>query len=151
MRGVETRRQVVHFGVRYRYDAGGLEPAPPLPSFLVEVARRVAAIARFPAQAPLETLVTRYPPGAGIGWHRDAPPFGPVVVGVSLGASCEMRLRLQGETGYEAYAVRLAPRSLYLFAGTARFCWQHRIPPVAALRHSITFRTVRDLPGDAAG
>jgi hypothetical protein len=30
----------------------------------------------------VEVLLTRYPPGAGIGWHRDAPMFGPEVVHV---------------------------------------------------------------------
>jgi alkylated DNA repair dioxygenase AlkB len=30
-------------------------------------------------------LVTRYPPGAGIGWHRDAPTFGGKVVGGEAG------------------------------------------------------------------
>lgn len=144
MHGVEARRQVVHFGVRYRYDAGALEAADALPEFLLLVAGRACEAARFPPHAPLETLVTRYPPGAGIGWHRDAPPFGPVVAGVSLAASCEMRLRLITETGYEVYATELAPRSLYVFAGTARFRWQHRIPPVGALRYSITFRTVKN-------
>ncbi len=146
MHGVEARRQVAHFGVRYRYDAGALEAADALPAFLAAVATRVSHAARFPPQAPLETLVTRYPPGAGIGWHRDAPPFGPVVAGLSLAASCEMRLRLSTETGYEVYATELAPRSLYVFAGTARFRWQHRIPPVAALRYSITFRTIKNSP-----
>ena len=39
-----------------------------------------------------DLLVTRYPPGAGIGWHRDAPQFGEVS-GVSLLTACGMQLR----------------------------------------------------------
>jgi alkylated DNA repair dioxygenase AlkB len=143
MHGVEAKRQVVHFGVRYAYGGGGVSAALPLPSFLAELSAQAAAEARFPVGAPLEALVTRYPPGAGIGWHRDAPPFGPVVVGVSLAAACEFRLRLATATGYDVSKTQLAPRSLYVLAGTARFRWQHMIPPVPTLRYSITFRTVR--------
>src|SRR3712207_8467371 len=44
------------------------------------------------AEELAQTLVTRYPPGAAIGWHRDAPAFG-VVAGVSLGSACRMRFQ----------------------------------------------------------
>jgi alkylated DNA repair dioxygenase AlkB len=40
----------------------------------------------------VDPLVTRYPPGAGIGWHRDAPQFGEVG-GISLLTACRMRFR----------------------------------------------------------
>jgi len=36
-----------------------------------------------------------------------------------------------------------APRSAYLLSGPARSVWEHSIPPVSALRYSITFRTLR--------
>ena len=39
-----------------------------------------------------DLLVTRYPPGARIGWYRDAPQLGEVG-GVSLPAACRMRFR----------------------------------------------------------
>jgi DNA oxidative demethylase len=142
MRGVEARRQVAHFGWRYAYDGGELTPAPALPSCLAGLQTRATAEARFPADAEIEALVTRYPPGAGIGWHRDAPHFGPTVVGISLASPCEMRLRLVWPDRYDVAHVTLEPRSLYVFAGTARFRWQHSIPAVAALRYSVTFRSV---------
>ncbi len=142
LRGVEARRQVAHFGWRYTYDGGELTPAPALPSLLAALQQRATAEARFPAGAEIESLVTRYPPGAGIGWHRDAPHFGPSVVGVSLASACELRLRLPSPDRYDVASVTLAPRSLYVFSGTARFRWQHSIPAVAALRYSVTFRTV---------
>ncbi|MFG3710343.1 alpha-ketoglutarate-dependent dioxygenase AlkB [Micromonospora sp. NPDC047730] len=89
---------------------------------------------------PPVSAATRYPPGSVIGWHRDAPAFGPTVVGLSLGAAC--RLRFQRGTGDDrrVYEVELAPRSAYVLAGAARTSWQHSIPPVPALRHSVTFR-----------
>jgi DNA oxidative demethylase len=143
LHGVEARRQVVHFGARYAYDGGTLSPAAPLPAFLHTLSVRAAAAARFPADAAVEALVTRYPPGAGIGWHRDAPPFGPAVAGVSLGGACDLRLRETTAEGYEVYRLALAPRSLYVLSGTARYRWQHAIRPVPQLRYSVTFRTVR--------
>lgn len=142
LRGVTARREVAHFGARYRFEGGALARAPPLPPFLAEVCARAAAAARFPADATIEALVTRYPPGAGIGWHRDAPPFGPSLAGLSLAGACELRLRLAVPEGYQVYKSALAPGSLYVISGTARFRWQHTIPPVARLRYSITFRTV---------
>jgi alkylated DNA repair dioxygenase AlkB len=37
----------------------------------------------------------------------------------------------------------LERRSAYVLAGAARAVWQHSIPPVPALRYSVTFRTIR--------
>lgn len=108
------------------------------------MAARIRSEFRFAdAGADIAALVTRYPVGAGIGWHHDAPPFGATVIGVSLAAACELRLRLETDTGYDVYRQPLAPRSLYLISGQVRFRWQHAIPPVARQRYSITFRTVR--------
>ncbi|MFL6652175.1 MAG: alpha-ketoglutarate-dependent dioxygenase AlkB [Sulfurifustaceae bacterium] len=146
MRGHEARRQVVHFGVRYAYDHGPLAPAPALPDFLTDLSTRAAQEARFPRDARIEALVTRYPPGAPIGWHRDAPPFGPSLAGLSLASPCELRLRLETPSSYDVCKLRLEPRSLYVISGVARFHWQHAIPPVPRLRYSVTFRTIR---GDA--
>jgi DNA oxidative demethylase len=143
LHGVVARRQVVHYGVRYDYEQRGLTPAPAVPAFLMPLQQRVRALAGWSVDQPLEMLATRYPPGAGIGWHRDAPSFGAVVVGISLGATCEFRLRYETPSRYDVYRATLAPRSLYLLAGSARFRWQHAIQSVPALRYSVTFRSVR--------
>ena len=37
----------------------------------------------------------------------------------------------------------LQPRSAYLMTGAVRSHYEHSIPPVDALRYSITFRTLR--------
>lgn len=42
------------------------------------------------------------------------------------------------------FALQAQPRSLYRLDGAARNEWEHSIPPVEALRRSITFRTLRD-------
>lgn len=144
MRGVDAKREVVHFGARYGFDEGELTAAPPIPAWLAAPLSRVHAATGFPPPgARLAALVTRYAPGAGIGWHRDAPPFGAVVVGLSLYTACEMRLRQETAAGFDEYRLTLAPRSLYVIAHHARYRWQHALPPVQALRYSITYRTVR--------
>jgi alkylated DNA repair dioxygenase AlkB len=88
-----------------------------------------------------QILLTRYPPGAGIGWHLDAPMFGPIA-GVSLGAPCRMRFRRAADGTRETSEV--APRAPVGLppGGEARWAWQHMIPPAQDLRHSITFRTL---------
>lgn len=90
-----------------------------------------------------QILVTRYPAGAGIGWHRDAPAFGPAVVGVSLLSACTLRLQQRGADVRRTWALELEPRSAYMLGGAARSSWQHSIPATKLERWSVTFRTVR--------
>jgi alkylated DNA repair dioxygenase AlkB len=142
MRGQVARRRVVHFGWRYGYESWRIEPGPPIPETFHPLRARAAALVAVPEDALAEVLVTEYPPGASIGWHRDAPAFG-IVVGVSLLGACRMRFqRGTGETR-ETRAVELAPRSAYVLAGAARWAWQHTIPASRAARYSITFRTLQ--------
>jgi alkylated DNA repair protein (DNA oxidative demethylase) len=142
MRGVVARRTVVHYGYHYGYDSWQLTPTAPLPAFLEPLRARAGELAGVPAEALAEVLVSRYPPGAGIGWHRDAPMFG-TVVGISLGAPSGLRFKRPAGADSERFKLILPPRSAYLLQSAARSNWQHSLPPVAALRHSITFRTVR--------
>ncbi len=157
MRGYEARREVVHLGWRYSYDGGALAPGLEFPDFLRDLRERVCAHCAPALSGSLQGLVTRYPTGAGIGWHRDAPQFGPVVVGVSLGSACHFRMRLADEDGYTLFKLELPSRALYVLEAPARFRWQHSIAPVHSLRHSITFRTVKanalrhETPGGADG
>ena len=143
MRGQVARRRTVHFGWLYGYETWRIEPGPPIPDFMLPLRGRCAALASGDAEQFVEVLVTEYPPGAGIGWHRDAPMFG-TVVGVSLLAAC--RFRFQRGTGVdrETREAALAPRSAYVLDGEARWRWQHSIPPIATPRYSITFRTLVD-------
>jgi DNA oxidative demethylase len=143
MFGTPARRTTAHFGWNYDYDARKLDRPVPIPEFLLPLRERAAGLIGVQAEALAEVLVTRYPPGATIGWHRDAPMFGPAVVGVSLLSGCEMRFRKRAGTGFERYTQVMEPGSAYVLGGPARSVWQHSIPPVAALRYSITFRTLR--------
>ena len=141
MRGKVARRTAVHYGYDYGYNSGTIHPTAPPPPFLDRYRARAAALIARPAEALAQVLILGYPPGAGIGWHRDRPIFGPEVVGISLLAQSVMKLRPAGATR-GGLRVTLEPRSAYVLAGPARSEWQHHVPAVEGLRYSITFRTV---------
>ena len=148
MRGVVARRRVAFFG--HAYDANRV--SPPLPAFLIPLRQKIACWASVEAEAFAMSLINEYPPGAPIGWHRDAPQYG-IVGGVSLLSSCRMRLRpyispgaltqAAGKRRTATHEILLEQRSVYLMTGESRNAFEHQIPPVTALRYSITFRTLR--------
>ena len=142
LHGTPSRRLVRSSGlalVTGAYDTG---PAAPVPAGLEWLRERCAALTGREPGKLADLLVTRYPPGAGIGWHRDAPRFGEVG-GVSLQAGCRMRFRRGRPRARETAELSLEPRSAYVRSGPARAQWQHHIPPVTQERWSTTFRTLR--------
>jgi alkylated DNA repair dioxygenase AlkB len=143
MRGQVARRTALHFGVDYDYDnPGRVVSGDPFPEWLAELRARAAELAGVEPAELAEGLVQRYPPGATIGWHRDAPQFGKVV-GVSLAGTCRMRFRRVRGDRRDVFELELEPRSGYVLAGSVRWAWQHTIPATKELRYSVTFRTVR--------
>jgi len=147
MHGVIAKRRVAHFGRDYHFDSGQIATGRPIPAFLLPLRERVGEFAGRSAEDFAEVLVTEYPEGAPIGWHRDAPAFD-VVVGVSLLSECTMKFRpwpaeTNGPRRAKPLAQVLAPRSIYILSGASRTRWQHHIPPATARRVSITFRTLR--------
>jgi alkylated DNA repair dioxygenase AlkB len=144
MHGRTARRSVRMFGLDYDYSSHDLVPADPLPEPLNWLRERAAALIERDPPDLAQILVSRYPPRAGIGWHRDAPMFGSKIVGVSLRTPARMRFqRTVKGSEREVDAIELAPRSAYVLAGPARWSWQHTIPATKELRYSITFRTLR--------
>jgi alkylated DNA repair protein (DNA oxidative demethylase) len=141
MHGQAARRTARHYGLGYDYESRTPQPGEPVPDWLSAVRRRAADLAGEEPEELVEVLVQRYPAGATIGWHRDAPAFG-TVVGVSLGGSCRMRFQRGTGDRRRVWEVALEPRSGYVLAGAARRSWQHSIPPTKELRYSITFRTL---------
>jgi alkylated DNA repair dioxygenase AlkB len=142
MHGQPAKRTARHYGLDYDYEARTPIPGEPVPDWLLPLRARAAELAGHEPEELVEILVQRYPPGAPIGWHRDAPAFG-TVIGISIGGAS--RLRFQRGKGEErrVWEVALEPRSGYVLAGEARRSWQHSIPPTKELRYSITFRTLR--------
>jgi DNA oxidative demethylase len=140
MHGVVAKRKVVHYGLDYTYDSGAVSPTDPPPKFLHSLLGRVADILNIPTNQIAEILITHYPAGSGIGWHKDAKVFGDAVAGVSFLSSCTMKFRREG---YEVFKLELHPRSVYVFKGEARWLWEHSISSHKSERYSITFRTLR--------
>jgi alkylated DNA repair dioxygenase AlkB len=152
MRGVIAKRRVAFFGATYDLGTTADEPdaAPPIPDFLHLLMTRAAAWAGVETNAFAMALINEYRAGSPIGWHRDAPQYD-IVAGVSLLSPCRMRFRpyispgATPSTGRRAatHEILLTPRSAYLMTGESRSAYEHSIPPVAELRYSITFRTLR--------
>jgi alkylated DNA repair dioxygenase AlkB len=111
---------------------------------LLDLRERLAPLAGIAPAALEAALLIRYDPGAGIGWHRDRPQYGEVL-GLSLGASCVMRLRRRTPAGFERRKLALPPRSLYRLSDEVRWEWEHSITPMEERRWSITFRTLRSI------
>ena len=149
MRGQVARRRTTHFGWTYGYETWRIEPGPPIPEFLVARRARAGALGGVAGDDLVEVLVTHYPPGAGIGWHRDAPMFD-VVVGVSLASACRFRFQRGTGDGRRTAAAVLEPRSAYVLDGAARWQWQHSIPPARTERYSVTYRSLRRSPRTGA-
>lgn len=129
MMGAVARRTVIHYGYDYDYDGWSIHPSDPPPSFLEPLLAKAAAASGIERELIEQILVARYPPGATIGWHRDAPTFGATVTGVSLGSACTMRFRRQVGDRWERESLTLEPRSFYVLSGPARSQWQHSTPP----------------------
>jgi len=148
MRGVVARRRVAFFGESY--DAGNAS-TPPIPAFLLPLGARLATWAEVDRREFAMALINEYPPGAPIGWHRDAPQYD-IVAGVSLLSSCRMKFRPYVSPGARegagprrttTHEIQLERRSAYLMTGVSRSAFEHHIPEVSTLRYSITFRTLR--------
>jgi alkylated DNA repair dioxygenase AlkB len=141
--GFEGKRRVVSFGWRYDFSEHKALPADPIPPFLRQACDKIQAATGFVFGDLEQVLVTEYTPGAPIGWHKDRRVFGKVM-GLSLASPCSFRLRKSlGNGKWQRTTFRLEPRSAYLLSGAARREWEHSIPPVEALRYSLTFRNLR--------
>jgi alkylated DNA repair dioxygenase AlkB len=136
-------RRTQNFGWRYDFDDASFTPGEPIPDWLHPLRERAAEFAGLNADAFVQSLIARYDPGAGIGWHRDRDVFEDVV-GVSLGTPATLRFRRRMDVGFKRASLKLAPRSAYFLSGEARHDWEHSISPGQSLRFSITFRSLSE-------
>jgi alkylated DNA repair protein (DNA oxidative demethylase) len=139
--GWEGKRQTASFGWHYDFEDASFGPTEPIPDYLLILRDRVADFAGLPTADFVQVLVTRYDPGAGIGWHRDRPVF-EHVAGVSLGAPATLRLRRRSGSGFDRVSLPIPPRSVYHLAGDARHQWEHSIAAMDVQRWSIAFRSL---------
>jgi alkylated DNA repair dioxygenase AlkB len=141
--GYLGNRRTVSFGWNYDYSGRALRKSEALPDFLLPLRAQAAVFAGVPPASLEQSTVIEYAPGAGIGWHRDKPDFHDVLA-FSFLAPCNLRFRRKRSDGkWDRAAIMAEPRSLYLLRGDARTDWYHSIPPLKALRYSVTFRNLR--------
>ena len=143
--GFEARRKVASFGYDYSFDKRSLSKGKDIPTIFNPLIAKVASYLSLTPDLFEELLITEYPVGSVINWHRDAPPFD-IIVGISLHADSVFRLRpyekkRQGRGSI--ISIPLKRRSLYIIRGSARTDWQHSIAPVKEFRYSITLRTLK--------
>jgi len=99
-------RRVTSFGLRYDYARRAVNVTDGFPAFVADLRNKVAEFAGREVDEFQQGGVNEYPPGAGIGWHKDKPQFG-VIVGVSLLAPATMRFRRVDGTGWIRVSQRL--------------------------------------------
>jgi alkylated DNA repair dioxygenase AlkB len=143
--GYEAKRKVASFGYDYSFEKQALSKGKEIPTSFHSLIEKVARYLSIDKNDFAELLLTEYPIGSVINWHRDAFPFD-VIVGISLLSDCTFRLRphdkmKQGRGSVISFPLR--QRSLYVIQGESRTDWQHSISPVKGVRYSITLRTLR--------
>jgi alkylated DNA repair dioxygenase AlkB len=136
-----ARREMRCFGWNYVTRGRSLVRCEAFPETLAMCAATWLAHAQVDIALLEQVIVTRYRPGAGIGWHTDAPVFGDTVATLSLGA--DWRMEFRRGAGGSPIRVALPRRSLLVLGGESRSRWQHRIPDVRATRVSLSFRKIK--------
>jgi len=141
----EAKRKVISFGRGWSFTEQQLKQGNPIPNefdFLVE---KIAIKLSISKELIAQFLITEYPVGSVINWHRDAPPFD-IIAGVSLLADCNFKLRphdKQKQTRSATISFPVLRRSLYSMRGPAKTEWHHCTAPVEKVRYSLTFRTLK--------
>ncbi len=147
--GYEAKRKVASFGYDWSFEKQQLSKGKDIPAAFDVLIGKVAIHLAMPKQAFAELLVTEYPVGSVINWHRDAPPFD-VIAGISLAADCTFRLRPHDKSKQNRRSLISFPvqrRSLYIIGGEARSDWEHSTAPVKEVRYSVTLRSLRETAG----
>lgn len=142
--GHEAKRRVASFGFNYSFERKSLTKGAPIPSQFDALIDKVTSTLSVPKNSFAELLITEYPLGSLINWHRDAMPY-EIIAGVSLLADCQFKLRpyhRENRTRKTTITFPVKRRSLYKMSGTSRYDWEHATAPVTSVRYSITLRTV---------
>ncbi len=141
----EAKRKVISFGHGWSFTEKKLKEGNPIPNEFVFLVDKIANQLSISKESVAQFLITEYPVGSVINWHRDAPPFD-IIAGVSLAANCIFKLRPQEkekQTRSATISLDVNRRSLYTMQGVAKNDWQHSTAPVQKVRYSLTFRTLK--------
>jgi alkylated DNA repair dioxygenase AlkB len=143
--GYVAKRKVASFGYDYSFTNRTLTRGKQIPHEFKPLIEKVSAFLQLPVEDFAELLLTEYPIGSVINWHRDAPPFD-VIAGISLQTDCIFKLRpyeKEKQVRGSAIPIAVERRSLYIIQDESRTNWEHSISPVKEVRYSITLRTLR--------
>lgn len=140
----EAKRKVISFGQGWSFTDQQLKQGNLIPiafDFLVD---KIAGHRCIGKESIVQFLITEYPIGSIINWHRDAPPFA-TIAGISLLSDCIFKLRpheKEKQTRRATISLPVQRRSLYIMQGPAKTAWQHATAPLNKVRYSLTFRTL---------
>lgn len=142
--GYEAKRKVASFGYNYSFEKRSISQGPHIPEEFKWLVDKVKMASGGTTEF-VALLITEYPVGSVINWHRDAPPF-ETIAGISLLSDCTFRFRPydQSQRGRKSIiSFEAKRRSLYFMEKDSRSQWEHSILPVTATRYSITLRSLQ--------
>ncbi|MEL6151175.1 MAG: alpha-ketoglutarate-dependent dioxygenase AlkB [Chloroflexota bacterium] len=123
------KRRVQHYGYIYDYKRRKVDSSMylgNLPEWLSSLVNHMHTDGHFPA-VPDQCIINEYEPGQGINPHVDCEPcFGDVIASLSLLSGSVMHF--DHYTRSKRVSVYLAPRSMVVMTGEARYHWKHSIP-----------------------
>ena len=126
----DLKRRVQHYGFKYDYKARTVDMdmrIGELPEWLKRLSHKLHKDGYMPEVAD-QVIVNEYEPGQGISNHIDCEPcFQNTIVSLSLGSGCIMNFTNKSDKT-KKIPVWLAPRSLVVLRGEARYEWLHGIP-----------------------
>src|SRR4051794_8997888 len=88
----EAKRKVVSFGHSWSFTEQQLKKTNDIPAAFDFLTDKIFSHLSIEKKSIAQLLITEYPIGSVINWHRDAPPFD-IIVGVSLLSDCIFKLR----------------------------------------------------------
>ncbi|MDE0482794.1 MAG: alpha-ketoglutarate-dependent dioxygenase AlkB [Candidatus Poribacteria bacterium] len=151
----DLKRRVQHYGFKYDYKARKVNldmRIGELPEWLERLSKKLHEDGHMSEIAD-QVIINEYEPGQGIAGHIDCEPcFRDTIASLSLGSGCVMDFTNKDDKTQKIPAW-LAPRSLVVLSGEARYKWLHGIAgrksdPWEGEKHergrrvSLTFRKV---------
>lgn len=126
----DLKRRVQHYGFKYDYKARKVNlnmRIGELPEWLKKLSQMLYKDKYMPEVAD-QVIINEYKPGQGIASHIDCEPcFKDTIVSLSLGSGCIMDFTNKSDKT-KKIPVWLAPKSLVVLSGEARYEWLHGIP-----------------------
>lgn len=150
----DLERRTQHYGYKYDYTRKTINSdlyLGPIPQWLEKYCFKLYDKKIF-HKLPDQVIINEYKPGQGINKHVDCIGcFGGTIASLSLNSTCAMTL--ENIYNKKAGQIALAPLSLLVLAGEARYEWSHGIHARTedfianqiiprSRRISLTFRTV---------